>query len=103
MAVSNVKKILYLVPDAIFKNDGFDIVYEWLDQRPQPTQAEIDSVTDQEVIDKENSVLNKKLVAVNALGTMAQMKAEIANANSVSALRDLVSKLADIIYINEKL
>lgn len=52
MAVGNVRKILYLVPDAVFRNYKDEVV-EWLDQRPQPTQAQIDVVTDQQVEDSE--------------------------------------------------
>lgn len=52
MAVEKVRKILYLVPDAIFRNYNDEIV-EWLDPRTEPTQTQIDAITDQQVIDSE--------------------------------------------------
>ena len=52
MAIEKIRKILYLVPDAIFSNyEG--VVVQWLDVRPQPTEAQISVVTDQQVIDSE--------------------------------------------------
>jgi hypothetical protein len=44
----------------------------------------------------------KKAADIALLGTRADMQAEAAAANSVPALRDLVLKLAEIIYSNEK-
>lgn len=52
MAIGKVRKILYLVPGAIFENYE-DKVVRWLDARSQPTQAEIDVVTEQQVLDSE--------------------------------------------------
>ncbi len=52
MSVGKVRKILFLIPDAIFRNFEDEVV-EWLDQRPEPTQAQIDLVTDQQVIANE--------------------------------------------------
>lgn len=49
MVMDKVRKILYLVPNAVFRNYNDEIV-EWLDQRPQPTQAQIDAVTEQQVL-----------------------------------------------------
>ncbi len=67
--VGETRKILHLVPDAIFKNsldneDGV-IVEKWLDPRPQPTQAEIAAVTDQEVIDSELDIETSRVVGVS--------------------------------------
>lgn len=53
----------------------------------------------QQAID--NAMKGKKEADVAALGTRAEMQAEAAAANSVPALRDLVLKLAEIIYSNE--
>jgi hypothetical protein len=50
--MEKIRKILYLVPDAIFRNYNDEVV-EWLDARSQPTQAQINAVTDQQVLDSE--------------------------------------------------
>ncbi len=44
----------------------------------------------------------KKLADIAALGTRAELQAEVAAASSIPALRDLVLKLAEIVYSNEK-
>lgn len=64
MAISKVRKILYLVPNAVFRNYE-DKVIEWLDQRPQPTQAEINAVTDQMVVDSEEDSEVTKTVGID--------------------------------------
>lgn len=64
MAVGKVRKILYLVPDAIFRNYEDEVV-EWLDPRPQPSQSEIDAVTDQNVIDSELETEANKSIDVS--------------------------------------
>lgn len=63
MSVGKVRKILHLVPDAIFINYEDEVV-DWLDARPQPSQAELDIVTDAEVLESE---LDKE--AVNQIET----------------------------------
>jgi hypothetical protein len=52
MAVGKIRKILHLVPDAVFRNYNDEVV-EWLDARPRPTRAQIDAVTDQDVLNSE--------------------------------------------------
>lgn len=44
----------------------------------------------------------KKQADIAALGTRAEMQAEAAAANSIPALRDMVLKLAEIVYSSEK-
>ncbi len=61
MAVGNLRKTLYLVPGANYKYSE-DEIAEWYDTRPQPTQAELDVVTDQEVIDSEDDIEAEKVI-----------------------------------------
>ena len=51
---------------------------------------------------RDNAFKSKKNADINALGSREQMQNEVASANSVSALRVLVLRLAEIIYSNEK-
>ena len=61
MGVGNLRKTLFLVPDADYKysEEGIE---EWYDTRPQPTQAELDVVTDQEVIDSEADTKSSQVI-----------------------------------------
>lgn len=55
MVVSSWRKLNHLVPspDCTTKNNQ---IIEWRDARQQPTQAQIDAVLDQNVIDSENNL-----------------------------------------------
>jgi hypothetical protein len=46
------KKLNYLVPEPQCRTES-GIVTEWRDARPQPSQGEIDAVTDAQVLDQE--------------------------------------------------
>jgi hypothetical protein len=61
-----LKSILHLIPDAkciITSNDYSQI--EWLDERPQPTQAELESIQQElnSIIPKDWNLLVQKLLA----------------------------------------
>ncbi len=71
------------------------------------TQQELDDIA--EAIARElpqrqirEALAAKKEADIVSLGTRAEMQAEAAAANSIPALRNLVLKLAEIIYSNEK-
>lgn len=71
------------------------------------TQEEIDNIAEanaRELPSRQirEALLAKKDTDIASLGTRAAMQAEAAAANSIPALRDLVLKLAEIIYSNEK-
>ncbi len=46
------QKLNFLIPGPQCRTKG-DLIFDWIDVRPQPTQIELDAVTDQEVIDSE--------------------------------------------------
>ncbi len=72
--------------------EEIDVLAEWAaNKAAQDAQQAIDDV-----------LKSKKDADVTALGTRAEMQAEAALAVSVPALRDLVLKLAEIVYSNEK-
>jgi hypothetical protein len=57
--MENIRKILYLVPNAKCRNYEGEIV-EWLDSRSQPSQAEIAAVVEQDVVDSEEDIVKEK-------------------------------------------
>lgn len=101
MTVGTIRKILYLVPDAIFRNYDDEVV-EWLDQRSQPTQTQLDAVTDQQVLDKEGALDAQIESEKTALPTWTQVVAAIDNAFTDTAQANIIKKIARPVYTHLK-
>jgi hypothetical protein len=90
MAVDKLRKILYLVPDAVFENFEGEIT-TWLDERVQPTEEQIAAVTDQMVTDAEGSAsVDKTLAEMSPVNTV-QFELNFDQENRLRALESKAS------------
>lgn len=92
------RKLNYLIPGPDCSTKG-NIITEWRDARPQPTDLEIDLVDINDVIAKEQKFPNKKAADIAALGTnRSEFIAEVNAMNSVADIKIVVRKLAELLY-----